>query len=311
MKKFLLRALGFSCILITLFMIIACIFSWAAKSSHAFLDRYGEKEKMLSEVESPRIIFQGGSNVSLGINSEAVEDSIKMRTLNIALEVGLGMRLMLSEVSAHCRKGDILVLSPEYDHFYGGGYGRKSTTAILTLLHPTVIKYFNVRQIFGVAKGIPIAFDALGNTLVQKISDTMGDSNDHYSYTSLSFNAYGDEVAHWADSLTNYELEDYRISGTFDEKYFEEFCETISNLETRGIDVRIIPPAIYTKFYDESKEKMDYVAERLQKAGHPFEYDQVLSIYDREDMFDTPYHLAKSGIDKRMKLIIDMLQSHK
>lgn len=54
---------------------------------------------------------------------------------------------------------------------------------------------------------------------------------------------------------------------------------------------------------------MNYVAERLQNAGHPFEFGQEQSIYERDDMFDSPYHLNKSGIDKRMELIIGLLRN--
>ena len=311
MKRFIFKTFWFFCILFASFMITTSFFSWVIKNSHIYIDGYGLKEKLLSETEPPRIIFQGGSNVSFGINSNAVEDSLQIRTLNIALEVGLGMRLMLSEALDYCHEGDILMLSPEYHHFYGGAYGKSETLAVLTLLYPTITKYFNVKQLIRAAKGIPKAGEVMRGLLVYIVEDAVSNSSNHYSYSSLSFNAHGDEVMHWTYPQENSEIKAEIMSDTFDEDYFVEFCETIDNLETRGIKVIIIPPSLYNRYYEEEKNKMNYVAERLRNVGHPFEFEQELCNYEREDMFDSPYHLAKSGIDKRMKLIIDVLKSHK
>lgn len=309
MRKFILKSLYFSLIFLILWVTIACIFSWAGKYTHTFLDGYGQKERLLSEVQQPRIIFQGGSNVTFGIDSKAAEDSMHMNTLNIALQAGIGMRLMLSEVSDFCSEGDILVLSPEYQHFYGWANGRSETIAILTLLYPKIIKYFNINQIINATKGMPVAFQVMRNALTHILDNFISNSNDLYSYTSQSFNSYGDEVKHWTYNQDGLELWKEEIPDTFDEEYFDEFCETIDSLEARGITVLIIPPSVYSKFYEEEKEKMNYVAERLQNAGHPFEFGQEQSIYERDDMFDSPYHLNKSGIDKRMELIIGLLRN--
>lgn len=310
MRNFIIKTLCFSCIFLALFLIIAGLFSWGTKYSHIFLNCYGMKERLLSEAAPPRIVFQGGSNVTYGINSEAVEDSMQTRTLNVAFQFHLGMRLMLSEVSDYCCKGDILVLSPEYEHFYGWGYGDNGTLAKMVLLYPNIIKHYNVNQIFSAAKGIPYAFRFMGNIIAQTIDDKMDHSNGQNVSNTLSFNSYGDEVSHWAAPEYNYYIDGYELSGSFDEAFFEEFCETINNLKTRGIDVRIIPPSLYRKYYEEQKDKMQYVVERLQRAGLPFEFEQELCLYEREDMFDSPYHLRKSGIDKRMKFIIDMLRTN-
>lgn len=309
MRNFIIRTFWFSCIFLAFCGMLGSLFIWTIRNSHLYIDGYGIKEKILSEREPPRIIFQGGSNVCLGINSEEAEDSMQMPALNIALEVGLGMRLMLSEVSDYCRKGDILVLSPEYHHFYGVANGKSETLATLTVMYPEITKYFNAKQMIRVVRGLPKACQAVGGALMQVVEDAVNNSSDHYSYSSQSFNSHGDEVRHWTYPPDNFEIKSEPMPEPFDEEYFVEFCETIDSLEARGIDVKIIPPSLYDKYYEEQKDKMQYVAERLRKAGHPFEFEQELSIYGREDMFDTPYHLSKSGIDKRMKIIIDMLRN--
>lgn len=316
MKRFILRSLAFSSILLILLTLIGGICAWNSKRLHTYLEGYGLKEKLLSEVPSPRIIFQGGSNVAFGINSKAVEDSLGMNTINVALNFGLGLQFMLSEIIDYCHEGDILVLSPEYEYFYGDEYGSSTTMAMLTFMYPTVIKYFDMPQALYAAKGMPETIKHMIKQLMQSMSkgesDTQRSSqNNRYSYTSLSFNSYGDEERHWAYPNECFKFDPHHLPDSFDEEYFEEFCGTIDTFESRGISVIIIPPALYLGFYEGEKEKINYVAERLLKAGHPFEYEQELSIFDKSDMFDSSYHLAKSGIDKRMKLIIDVLQSYK
>lgn len=320
MKRFIFRSLAFSCIVFILLTIIVGICSWNYKRLHPFLEGYGLKEKLLADVSSPRVIFQGGSNISFGINSKAVEDSLRMKTINVALHMGLGLRLMLSEVLDYCREGDILVLSPEYEHFYGGAYGSSETIAMIASLYPGVTKYFNTKQFLCAAAGFPYEFQKMKDQFAQSLDHTINHQtndpqnipqNNLYCYSSLSFNSYGDEERHWSYPNDCFEINIEHIPGTFDEEYFEEFCKTIDTFEARGVNVILIPPAAYTGFYEEEKEKMHYVAERLQMVGHPFEYEQELSIFDKSDMFDSSYHLAKSGIDKRMELIIDVLQSYK
>lgn len=309
MRNFIIKTFWFSCIFLALFAIIAGTLSLGNKYTYDYKNCYGLKERLLSETEHPCIIFQGGSNVTYGINSEAVEDSMHIHTINIALYVGLGMRLMLSEVLDCCREGDILVLSPEYEHFFGWAYGEDGALAKMVLVYPNVIKHYNVNQILCAAKGMPYAIRFMGNKIAQTIDDKMNHSNGSNGHNPLSFNSYGDEISHWAAPEHNYSIDGYELTGSFDEAFFDEFCETINNLKTRGIDVRIIPPSLYRKFYEEQKDKMQYVAERLREAGLPFEFEQELCLYEREDMFDSSYHLRKTGIDKRMKFIIDMLRT--
>ncbi|MDE6654052.1 MAG: hypothetical protein K2K37_06665, partial [Muribaculaceae bacterium] len=197
--------------------------------------------------------------------------------------------------------------SPEYEHFYGYACGEKETLSMLVLLHPKSTKFLNTEQAFVAVKGLPDAFKIMNSLFLNKLT---GSVSDLYSYSALHFNKYGDEERHWTYPQDKVEFIDNHIDDEFDEEYFEEFCNELDKLEARGIDVILIPPAIYSKLYDEGAERISYVEERLRQAGHPFAYKQKLSVYEREDMFDSSYHLAKSGIDKRMGLIIDVLRRH-
>lgn len=307
MRKFLVRTLGFTLVFLMMLAALIGFFVWYAKHNHMYLDGYGQKERLLAETPSPRIIFQGGSNVAFGIDSKAVEDSIARNTINNGIIFTLGMSMMLSELSEYSREGDIIVIAPEYEFFYGYADGTGSALSMLTLLYPQVVKYFNTTQAFAVAKGLGGTIHYFNTLFLSKI---MSPDSGGYTYSSRSLNAYGDEEAHWTCPTEGIIFPEDSLPDSFDEEYFEKFCHALDDFEARGIDVIIIPPSIYSKLYDTNKDKMSYVEERLREAGHPFAYEQSKSVYERSDMFDSPYHLAKSGIDKRMALVINALRRH-
>ncbi|MDE6694041.1 MAG: hypothetical protein K2K05_11720 [Muribaculaceae bacterium] len=310
MRKFIIKTICISSIFVIFFVMIARIYSWCAKYNHfPFIEAYEQKEKLLLEVPQPRIIFQGGSNVTYGILSEEVEDSIQIHTANIAVQAGLGLRLMLSLVSENCREGDVLVLSPEYQHFYGWAYGKEETLAILTMSHPNIAKHYNSKQIMTAVKGIPDAFQILRNEFCYAIKDIVGGSSDNKRYKTQVHNSHGDDVFHMSNVLDSHEIEIIPFQEKFDEEYFNEFCATVDTLKNRGVNVLIFPPTVYDKVYKIEKDKMQFVADRLRKAGHPFEYDQNLSIYDIADMYDTQNHLNKTGTEKRTHLTIEFLRN--
>ena len=288
---------------------IASIFTRFAKDTHTFLEGYEQKEKLLLEVPQPRIIFQGGSNVAYGILSEAVEDSIHIHTLNIALHAGLGMRLMLSMASEYCREGDVLVLSPEYEHFFGWAYGNNETMAMLIMLYPKIAKHYNFRQMINAANGIPEAFQILRNEFCFAIKAIIGKSYDYNRYKSQFFNSHGDDVFHMSQAQNSCKIVVTPFKEKFDEEYFDEFCATIDTLKNRGVNVLIIPPTVYDKVYEVEKDNMHFIADKLREAGHPFEFNQELSIYEIADMYNTQHHVNKTGAKKRMKLIIEFLRN--
>lgn len=307
MRRFLVRTFGFALTLLMITAAVSGLLVWFVKNNHMYLDGYGQKERLLAETPSPRIIFQGGSNVAFGIDSKAVADSVARNTINNGIIFTLGISMMMSELSEYSREGDIIVIAPEYELFYGYADGLRGAISMLTLLYPRVIKYFNTTQTFTVAKGLSGSVRYCCELFIGKIMNP--ESND-YTYSSMGYNAYGDEEAHWNYYPEEKIILESGLPDTFDEEYFEEFCRTLDDFEARGIDVILIPPSIYSEFYDSCKDKMTYVEDRLLKAGHPFAYPQILSVYEKSDMFDSPYHLAKSGIDKRMVLVIDALRHH-
>lgn len=118
MKKFFLKI--FVLLIILLFIVTICVMmppSEMSKNYLLFAQR--EKNNLLANTPGQRIIFVGGSNLSFGLNSRIVKDSLHLNPVNAALHAGVGLTYMLSNIVDYIRENDIVVLSPEYQQFYG------------------------------------------------------------------------------------------------------------------------------------------------------------------------------------------------
>src|SRR5512140_975750 len=78
-----------------------------------------EKDRLIRSTPSPKIILVGGSNLAFGIDSRMMEDSLHVNVVNMGLYAKLGLRYMLAQVKPYIKKGDVVVVVPEYDQFYG------------------------------------------------------------------------------------------------------------------------------------------------------------------------------------------------
>src|SRR6476661_8416978 len=78
-----------------------------------------EKDRLIRNTPSPKIILVGGSNLAFGVDSKLLQDSLRLPVVNMGLYAKLGLRYMLAQVKPYIRAGDIVVVVPEYDQFYG------------------------------------------------------------------------------------------------------------------------------------------------------------------------------------------------
>src|SRR3989304_2450804 len=107
MKQFLKRILHFTFLLLLIFM-VGMILPATPRVSESILFVKNDKDSLLANVDSPRIIFLGASNLLLGLNSQIIHDSLRLNPIN------------------YIKSGDIVVVSSDYSEFYGElAYGRE------------------------------------------------------------------------------------------------------------------------------------------------------------------------------------------
>lgn len=297
MRMFILKtALICGCIVIILFILYFTVPIY----SNNYLLAYQAKCKRLDSIQSPRIIFVGGSNLAFGLDSKRIEDSLKMKVINCGLHAGIGMKYMIDDIALYAKKGDIIVFAPEWIQFYSVMYGDGNTlSTIIRIGGWEKWKLLNITQLKNVIKGIPYT---ISENVTLNISH-----ND--TYLASNFNQYGDEIKHWEFKNT-YSSHPAPILHDFNKEFGTYFINSLKKLQGR-CKVYIIPPACCKKAYDLWKPQVNEVVHFLENEKFPFIIHPDCLAFKEEYCYDTDYHLNKAGVDLRTTLVIDALRLNK
>jgi hypothetical protein len=138
------------------------------------------------------MIFVGGSNISFGLDSQMIKDSLNVNPINTGISASLGLKYMLDNTIQYVKEGDILIAPLEYDH-YVRDYNY-CIEPLLRLVLDVDNKYFrllNFQQAFNLLSDLPMY-------IISKFKPTSYFGFEiNPPYERNSFNIYGDECAHW------------------------------------------------------------------------------------------------------------------
>jgi hypothetical protein len=304
MIKFCLKTLIFAVVLTGIISVtIALPVTPIVKQSLLFSQI--KKDSLLLNEESPRIIFVGGSNLSFGLNSQEIRDSLCLNPINTAVHAGIGLKYMIDNTFQYCKKGDIVVLIPEYYHFYRD-YNGGSEELLRTLLEvkPSNIKLLNINQI---VNSMPF----LGKTIRSKLNilayfNVKLDINNAYSVNS--FNKYGDAYVHWAKDSKLFSPNEKIDTIAYNPKVIELIKIMEEKLIQKGCILYVAFPAFQETSFNRSVDAIkiveaEYIENNFLILGNAERYRMPDSL-----MFDTPYHCNKKGVDLRTRYIIEDLK---
>lgn len=297
MKTFIIRTIILGGIVVS---ILLGIVLFAPIQPNDYLQAYNLKCKLLNETESPRIIFVGGSNLAFGLDSQRIKDSLGINVINYGLHAGIGLKFMLDDVATYTRKDDILVIAPEYDHFYTIQYGESATIApIQAIAGWKKLHLLNFTQIKNVLLGLP------------RIIEYIRPKNyDERSYTLSGFNEFGDEVKHW--NLESINIAKPGISNRpFDYSFGEYFIEKIEFLKKeKQCEVLIIPPVCRKSAFDAMTNEWEKIRSFLNDKGHPFLVSPECHALPDKYTYDTDYHMNYEGVQIYTSSIIEILKAY-
>lgn len=106
------------------------------------------KHQRLDSLTSRKIILIGGSNLHYGMNSQMLQDSLKMPVVNMGIQGSMGLHYMFDEVKDRVQKGDIIILFPEHSHFYSIDTNGEVALFKLLSVYPHGVRHLNIKQIF-------------------------------------------------------------------------------------------------------------------------------------------------------------------
>ncbi len=296
------RFIGKSFLFALLFMVAMASLAVADKRyffTDDYLNEFPVKKQLIRDTPSPKMVVIGGSNVAFGINSKMLSDSLGMPVVNAGLHAGLGLRYILDANTPYLRKGDILVIMPEYGHFFNTtAWGNMATLSLAPYFATSdELLALNSHQLYTVARGF---CHMTLRTFIEGAKDAKRKSAESptYQYLKSGFDASGDEVSHLVKQsdadMTHYKsTPSHRV---FNEEYLSEFITDVREMRHRGIRVLLLPPAILNTSLAADRPMIDALAQRLQAAGIPFQASVDTFAYPTKYLYNTDSHLNAEGV---------------
>lgn len=319
MKTFLIR--------ISVFMVIQLLIAAAIFSNSLNQPRYGylaafeDKVQLLQEHREPTLILVGGSNLTFGIDSEILEDEIRLPTLNGGLHVGLGLQFYLDVATKYARRGDTVILAPEYSLFSSSFFPDKRCAQKLIQQSPKgltqllALKEFNLKELIDNFALPEIAsqmqaglkrYDAAQEVKRRKNALKPG------TYSRLNFNRHGDFVGHHglpqAEVIPHLDKQHH-----FNSKKYARSAAAINKcaatLKAKGARMFLAYQPITSPIYERSRPEIDKIQEFLKaNLDIPILYEPQEVSYNVSCFFDTTDHLNESAKRERTKVLASALQ---
>ncbi len=312
MKKFILQ-FAFFCIVLSTLLVCSIFFIPNLSIRDSLYYALPDKHAYLNKEKSPRIILIGGSNLSFGINSKIMGDSLKLPVINMGLHAGLGLRFICLDVMKFLKPNDIIIICPEYAHFFINDenifYGSDELLYILFDVNPDLKKLIDFKQWMHLIKYLPkyaaekIYYfpKALINSLKPNENKEIG------VYNRSSFNEYGDVIAHYNMGKVSFSINEY--SGKINEDAIDFLQDYYRELKKRNITLFFYYPAYEYSAYIRNQKALQQLDEKLHdKLSIPFLSSMQDGIMKDDLFFNTEYHLNKKGIDIRTQNLVNQLQ---
>jgi hypothetical protein len=275
-----------------------------------------DKQRLLEQQSSPRIILVGGSNLNFGIDSAEIERRTGYHPVNMGLNVGVGLAFMLRNVRPRLRPGDVVIVSPEYEHFGDFFYGKGDYLYAEVEHRPSMIKAFTPRNYLEILdKGYVIAGSILRYTL-QRRGDLVRREleNPDSPYRRDAFNQYGDLIGHthqisWLKNRTDF-------AGPADVQVTpEKITRAVNALnefndECRETGVRVFysfPPVPRELFVRHGAIIREIAAELRRRLRLTILDTPEELAFPLENFYDGVYHLTSDGSARRTSQLINNL----
>jgi hypothetical protein len=272
-----------------------------------YLAIIGTKVKRLQQTRSPKIVFVGGSNLAFGLDSKAVEEQLGYAVVNMGMGFNMGLRFMLDLVKPEIRAGDIIVLVPEYNLFYGLLDGDDRLIDVLEL-YPAGFQHIRSRdQMYNVAHNLP---QHVRTKLLHWLMRPEVPAN--CVYCPRAFNEYGDAVAHFDHRPQDVAKMDFLKSSTrqpVDLEAIHVVNAFAEQAERLGARVVFIFPCVPEPNFARRREPIERLHEKLrEELKVPLLSTPEEQTYPVGYFYDWVYHLNREGRAARTARVIDELR---
>lgn len=316
-RRFLLRAMALSAALILSGVLISRYDSRATDDN--YIAAVLEKDRLIRNTPSPKIILVGGSNLAFGIDSRMLQDSLGMPVVNMGLYARLGLRYMLAQAKPYIAANDLVVIVPEYDQFYGD-FADGDFTLNTALLYAPTDRIGDFAESYSLIDVVlrPRVENAR-RSFMQGLAGAFGVRDKYFPpdtaplYSRRAFNAYGDMVAHLGRPGLNPDsifVGPMPALAGFNSEIVADLNKFGRVARARGARTRFLFPSYIDRAYAINSARIDSLRVRLaEQMNVPIVGTAADFVFPSAMFFDTRYHLNEEGRRVRTLRMIEVLRS--
>jgi len=303
MKSFLARLSLFSGILVFFLVAIAILIPATPRTKTSLIFAKLDKDQLLQNTAPPRVLLLGGSNMSMGIDSNILKKELGLNPINTAIHASIGLDFMANNVIEYIQPGDIVIVSLEYSQFYGQYmYGGEELLRTVFDVDRSSLESLDLRQWLSIIRFIP-------KYSISKINPTEYNFKEPENigvHERDSYNEFGDAYIHWtkpAETIEPY----HRIEKFYNQGVVDLLIDFEGLVNARGGKMVVTYPAIQEDTYQNMREQIQHVQVELEKSGLTIMGTPETYIVSDDLLFDTPYHLTYEGVQRRTNQLVEDL----
>ena len=313
--------------------VLAALFA-VDRPHDSYLAASVDKARLLATAPSPRVVLVGGSNLAYGIDSRRIAAGLGGRyaPVNMGLHAGLGTRLQLDEALRGLKRGDLVVLSFEYQKLWDDSLESQTLLPLLAY-RPSAIRDVPLESwpsllVRSPDDGLgPLAHD-MAQSLYAKLrlatTDRLraamrrlagrGSSEAKRSaYTRGGFNRFGDQTSGWgaptqySQGVLRPEARPFPVAGL--RQSVTAIQRFVAACHASDVGVVYDYPPIPEKWYQVNRPEIERTARVLEsEVPIPFLNSPADNVYRTEDFFNTMYHLGGHAVQIRTGKLVRGLQ---
>jgi len=298
MKKFIINILSF----LLLLTIIAYI-SISLPPTPRLLTSpiYGKikKDSLLNHTKGPRIVFLGGSNLPFGLNSKMIKDSLNLNPVNAGIMHTIGLKKILDNYLNYVKTNDVVIISPEYQHFFGDFMnGHESTLYYNSIGNRNPFQGLDYDQFSNLVPYLP-------KYVFKKL-----DPREYYGYSvskffnSQSYNQFGDIQAHWTLESISFSSNN-GINDKFNQDIIEYLLYFQDIISKKNARLYISPPPFNENSAKNNTNQIQLVERCLKNVGFKTLGEFEKYIFHDTLFFNSSYHLTKDGAMIRTQMFVE------
>lgn len=296
MKRFAIDILIFALAAVVV-LAIACLALPGTRAKNSMLAHQIWIEKTLQETPGGRIIFVGGSGCGNGFCSDMIANAFKRNVVNTGLHAGLGLIYQMKAVERGVKRGDCVIVVPEYANFNGEAcWGDLELLSMVLDIIPSDRSLISLRHWFHLLQFVPAyATSKMVGLFKGKVCEYKPRTS---PYGDSGWGQLSRDARITFPSASILMAEAYRGDAVDQLMLFKRNCENI------GVRVFVCPPAYQRTSFERQKDYIQRVSRELEQAGVSFIAPPEKFALPDDLYFDTPYHLNLSGRRIRSELMM-------